>query len=414
MADKVLVGKDGELLLSAEQRERWGLSPGASLLVRETPEGVLIRRADSVLRRVYVEPTSLCNLSCRTCVRHSWDEPPGSLSIHVYRRLIRDLGAVPTLRKISLWGFGEPLLHPHIVEMVALAKGIGAETELITNGLLLTPTLAERLVAAGLDTIVVSVDGVSPESYSDVRAGADFRLVQDNVLALRYARESSPRRNPEVGLEFVAMRRNVDQLPRLRHLAYTMGASFVVVTNVLPYTKELSDEILYGMFIGKVSLDGHGEGTPEILLPSMDVRHVTREPLSRLLEEIEGPVTQRARLLKSLAYCRFVGEGAVAVAWNGDVSPCVALMHSYTCYILGREKHVRRYALGNIGGESIKAIWGREEYARFRSRVQEFDFSPCSACGGCHLSETNEEDCFGNKFPVCGDCLWARGVIQCP
>jgi hypothetical protein len=30
------------------------------------------------------------------------------------------------------------------------------------------------------------------------------------------------------------------------------------------------------------------------------------------------------------------------------------------------------------------------------------------------LLESNEEDCYGNTFPVCGGCLWAQGVIQCP
>jgi hypothetical protein len=43
-----------------------------------------------------------------------------------------------------------------------------------------------------------------------------------------------------------------------------------------------------------------------------------------------------------------------------------------------------------------------------------FDFSPCVHCGGCEWAESNEMDCFGNSFPVCGDCLWARGVILCP
>lgn len=43
-----------------------------------------------------------------------------------------------------------------------------------------------------------------------------------------------------------------------------------------------------------------------------------------------------------------------------------------------------------------------------------FDFSPCTDCGGCDLADSNQEDCIGNSFPVCGDCLWAKGVIQCP
>jgi len=47
--------------------------------------------------------------------------------------------------------------------------------------------------------------------------------------------------------------------------------------------------------------------------------------------------------------------------------------------------------------------------------LQNFAFAPCTFCGGCDLSETNEEDCIGNDiFPVCGGCLWAQGIIQCP
>jgi hypothetical protein len=53
-------------------------------------------------------------------------------------------------------------------------------------------------------------------------------------------------------------------------------------------------------------------------------------------------------------------------------------------------------------------------YVAYRQRVQNFAFAPCTACGGCDLSEANLEDCLGNEFPVCGGCLWAQAVIQCP
>jgi len=35
-------------------------------------------------------------------------------------------------------------------------------------------------------------------------------------------------------------------------------------------------------------------------------------------------------------------------------------------------------------------------------------------CGGCPLSETNGEDCYGNPAPVCGECFWAQGIVLCP
>jgi hypothetical protein len=46
--------------------------------------------------------------------------------------------------------------------------------------------------------------------------------------------------------------------------------------------------------------------------------------------------------------------------------------------------------------------------------VLNFEFSPCTLCDGCILSEKNEEDCYGNAFPTCGGCLWAQGIVQCP
>jgi len=67
-----------------------------------------------------------------------------------------------------------------------------------------------------------------------------------------------------------------------------------------------------------------------------------------------------------------------------------------------------------VNERKLRELWNEPAYLAFRERVQTFDFSPCTFCGGCNLSEINEEDCFGNTFPTCGGCLWAQGVIQCP
>jgi MoaA/NifB/PqqE/SkfB family radical SAM enzyme len=80
---------------------------------------------------------------------------------------------------------------------------------------------------------------------------------------------------------------------------------------------------------------------------------------------------------------------------------------------------VRRVAvaglIGNVGERSLDEIWNDPEYLAYRERLHNFVFAPCTFCGGCDLSEANEEDCLGNTtFPVCGGCLWAQGIIQCP
>jgi hypothetical protein len=62
----------------------------------------------------------------------------------------------------------------------------------------------------------------------------------------------------------------------------------------------------------------------------------------------------------------------------------------------------------------LENLWLDEEYVAYRERLHNFAFAPCTFCGGCELSEENMEDCFSNPAPVCGVCLWAQGVIQCP
>jgi len=334
-----------------------------------------------------------------------------------YQRLIDDLADFSTLETIALWGFGEPLLHPEIVDMVRLAHRRGIKTEIVTNGLLLTRELSEELVAAGLCTLVVSVDGTSPDSFADARSGADFRKLLENMSELRNAKYRHRRHpaTPEIGIEFVVMRRNVSELPELQRLADMLGASFVIVTNVLPYDKALSDEILYRVSAGEPFTTHRSLIMPETTLPQIDLYG---ENLNFVLSLVRnGNITNTPMRLSSLPwadYCPFINKGALAVCRDGSVSPCIALMHSHTCYVMGREKSMRRYVVGDLAHESLSAIWNKSEYTYFRERVVIFDFPPCIHCGGCDDSDANERDCFDNPFPVCGDCLWARNVILCP
>ena len=61
------------------------------------------------------------------------------------------------------------------------AHALGARTELITNGMLLNERMGRELIEAGLDLLWVSIDGASPESYADVRLGAELAQVIANV-----------------------------------------------------------------------------------------------------------------------------------------------------------------------------------------------------------------------------------------
>jgi MoaA/NifB/PqqE/SkfB family radical SAM enzyme len=364
------------------------------------------------LSKIYVEPTNRCNLNCVTCIRHSWNEPFGDMDWSVYKALIDGLASFPGAKTIAFAGLGEPLLHEQFPEMVRLAHGRGLRTEMTSNAMLLTPSLAERLIEAGLDQFTVSIDGASGEAYVAIRPGAFLEEIKTNVRTFHRQSEEMRAIPVRIGIEFVAMKRNIQELPAIQEIADQIRASFILVTNLLPYTAELQDEILYSL--SPTSYEGQGwTSNPLWILPQMDWSRETQEPLSTIMRRRANLSFLDINLNQRNNYCPFVQTGSLAVAWHGGVSPCPALLHSYTCYLRGWKKFFRRCEYGHLSEESLREIWSKPEYVSFRERVRKFEFSPCTDCGGCDDAEKNEVDCFGNPFPVCGDCLWARGVLRC-
>lgn len=404
---------DGKLELPAEVKTRLGLKSDTEVKIKFNQQGIYIERADPRLTKVYIEPTSDCNLNCKTCVRHSWEEEMGFMEMQDYKKLVNELKKFKGLERVSFWGIGEPLFHPQIAEMLNLASKLGVKTQIITNGLLLDQQKADALLEAGLDSLVVSVDGTSPETMADIRSGADLQTVIDNVQNFRRLRDKK-KKECEIGIEYVIMKSNVDELKDLRRLAFKVGASFIFLTNLLPYTEDMSAEILYSFSISRSQPEIRTEHRPEIYLPPTDLREDIIRDLAAVGGKSSSISTTQIPFNPHRGYCKFVEDGSIAVNWEGEISPCIALMHSYDLFIRDRKKHIKQYSLGNIEEESLTQIWNRKEFKDFRKKVKEFPFSECTQCSGCEMSKENEEDCHGNEFPVCGDCLWARGVIQCP
>jgi len=409
------VDEEGRLVLPPEAAARYGLLPGAQVRLDANGDSLRLRRPVTQLAKLYVEPTNRCNLACRTCVRNVWDEPLGEMDNTTFERVLGGLRAASSPPTVFFGGFGEPLAHPDIVGMVAQTKALGSRVELITNGTLLSEPLSRELIAARLDTLWVSLDGARPESYADVRLGAALPQVLDNIARFRDARRPGLNRvpTPHIGIAFVAMRRNIADLPDLLRLGRHLGVSHYSVSNVLPYTKEMCSEVLCNGSLTQITYLP-SIWVPHLNLPKIDLQADTREALYRVLRGRENVSYAGMNLGAANDRCPFIEGGSAAIGWDGGLSPCLPLLHSYTSYLGERPRLSRRYVVGNVNRTPLGELWQASEHIAFRQRVQAFDFAPCTFCGGCEMAEANQEDCFGNEFPTCGGCLWAQGVIQCP
>jgi MoaA/NifB/PqqE/SkfB family radical SAM enzyme len=216
-----------------------------------------------------------------------------------------------------------------------------------------------------------------------------------------------------VGIAFVAMKRNVADLPELPRLATRVGAWDVQISNLIPHTPEMEREILYRRSLTACAFRA-SRWVADMSLPKFDLDSHTSEPLRRAFTSTASLSLLDVSLSGRNDYCRFAQQGYAAVRWDGQVSPCLSLLHDHPMYLRGRRKDVTHYALGNVNEHSLREVWESPEFTHFRAKLREFPFSPCSTCGGCERFAGNLVDCSNNTFPTCGGCLWAQGFVQCP
>jgi radical SAM protein with 4Fe4S-binding SPASM domain len=321
-------------------------------------------------RFLQVEVTSACNLRCHMCAvryRPIVNKADGAMP---FDRFVALLDAVPELDQVVLQGLGEPLLAPSIVEMVRFAKDRGADVGFNCNGTLLTTTMAERLVDAGLDWLALSLDGATAETYESIRDGASFERVVAGIRRIVAARASRGLDRPRLRLVFVAMRRNVAELPALVRLAAELGVERVCVQNL---SHDFTDTDPAGRYAGIRAFVGTealwNGGSPAAAGAFAEARAVAAEVGVRLdLPRMEPPVDEPRA--DGAPGCSWPWTGAYVTA-NGTVQPC--------CMVMGDE----RVSLGSIEDESFAELWRGRGYQEFRDALAGAE--PPVVCRGCSL-----------------------------
>jgi len=188
--------------------------------------------APALPRELQVEVTGACNLRCAMCLvryREPLDRRRASLDFERFKALV---DALPELETVTLQGLGEPLMAPDLFRMLEYGATRGLRMGFNTNATLLTRSTAERLVDAGVDWLHVSVDGATAATYESIRDGSSFAKVERNVRGLVEVMRARGVERPRLSIVFVAMRRNLAELPGLVRLAAAWGVPTLRVQNL--------------------------------------------------------------------------------------------------------------------------------------------------------------------------------------
>ncbi|MGB3713431.1 MAG: radical SAM protein, partial [Candidatus Promineifilaceae bacterium] len=208
LISKAVLGKENNLILPEGFLRRNHLLEDQEWWINQRDGSVILLPRVPDLRKLYIEPTTLCNLKCHTCIRNIWKNKGGHMGMETFHTLMEQIGEFPQLDRVVFVGFGEPFMHPHILEMIGLVHQRNLDVTIISNGQLLDNSILREIVQLGVDRLVVSLDGVTPETYAGVR-GASLAKVLDNIRSLNEIKSELGSLFPALGIAFVALESNI-------------------------------------------------------------------------------------------------------------------------------------------------------------------------------------------------------------
>ncbi len=270
-----------------------------------------------------VEPTTACNLRCPHCISglRAFSRPTGRLDPALLERLLAELH--PYLWGVLFYFQGEPLLHPEIGRLIRLADQYRLLTSLSTNGHFLTEEKIYELLLAGLVHLRLSLDGMTPQTYSRYRQEGDLQTVLEGLKRLLRLRKALRSPFPLVEVQFIAFRHNVHEIPLFLRWAYQIGVERASVKKA---------QLL------QPSAESYNEWIPP------EASRYTVEPNGEV--QLTGPLPQGCwRLWR-----------AAEITWDGQVLPC--------CFDKNAD-----HAFGKVQQGFFHEVWHSPAAHRFRKTV---------------------------------------------
>ncbi len=361
--------------------------------------------------KLQIEISTKCNLSCKHCVRSFCGIEEREMNVQTFKSIVDSFDA----DRIILYGYGEPLLHEDLKDLLRIANA-RAETLIVTNA-----TLNFKKIAEDVDILGVSINS----------AGVLRSKLSDVAEAYKHA---------EVWISTILTKDNISELFDLVSLASNVGVG-IVATNLNPYDKSMYEQTLF-VELSERPVDEclkHFSNPEDIDRFLADVSKLDRNSLklyNRMLEEIGGyhlnvsgvaerwgrietakkvkMTFERAKeLAKSLGIkvdlpklfadeldrrCPY--EDAVFVRVDGKVVPCFEFAYTHPMFVNNHSKLVVE--------RTLDEAFDRKR----RNLVRNFPW-----CGDCQFADVcwfveENRDCYGNE-PSCSECLASVGIVRC-
>lgn len=304
--------------------------------------------ASSTPIHIQLEPTSICNLSCRSCSYRDKTTAPRNLSFDDFRKIYDAIRP----RKLTLSGVGETFLNPEIYKMIRYAKDNGSSVNTSSNGTVIAEA-AKQIVDSGLDLLKISIDSDNRETYQKVRNADLFDKVINGVKEIVRIKKEKGVERPYLRFQFVIQKENYKEVPGVIELAHNIGID-AVNFQILEITglENRREEL-----IGDMSYDNLKEKLKEGERLAVKLGMLTNLKLIlRKLPELWQKYSARKGHPKQ---CRLPWFSTY-VDIDGNLRPCCSFGLTFT-----------EANMGNVLKDGIEGSWNSERYRKFRASIRD-------------------------------------------
>lgn len=296
---------------------------------------------------VQIEVTSRCGTGCVFCPHDAlsgkWIE--GDMTVETYRESIAP--HLDLFELVYLQGWGEPMLHPGLWEMIGIAQAKGCKTGFTTNGSWLQAEQNKKLLDMGVNLISVSFAGTAATVHESLRTHSDFSRLSANFASLANLKKQRGCEHPWLELHFLMTRANLREFPSLVELAASLGADEIVATN-LTYSPSLA-------------LDRMHVFNDQPLPEDIEILAQAKKNAERLNIPLRAyPLQAEPNTL----VCDANPLDTIFINHRGDVTPCVYLgltvQGAVPRYFHGESQPFETISFGNTRDGLLQVLSGRE------------------------------------------------------
>ena len=259
--------------------------------------------------------TNRCNCDCIFCFSQEQPQVRKSIDLNLAKRLLEE-GIQMGITEFNPYGnYGDPFLCNDIFEIVSYAKQLGYKYIFTnTNGILLNKDYAQKAIDAGFDSIRISVNAGTAETYSKIH-GVKPSVFNDVLENLKYLDEYRKKANKNLilSVSFVMIDYNKNEIQLLKELVSPYIDDFLVFTLMNPRYAFLDMDLLQKQ---------------EVMLgcAKKDIKGCNRIFNSIYVNQ-EGFMTTCALDEGGYGAIEDVNNKSLKEAWNGNKFQAVRLKH---------------------------------------------------------------------------------------